>query len=415
MGMWKVKYKPSRDIPKACRELKTVSPTEISLWIQEHRTEKDPKTKKRIQVIRSPDSVGKWLNRHPTLLQELNNEIQDIELDQKAISETLFQNGTFRKIPCVEQMIIDMRGRRAKEPSINTTLSKLKRVCMGQLPQTKQQRKNKEAPQLIEDWGLKHPKRLTVDDCLKFNSEMVKAEVGDRDWRLAMRCFLKSRGLRGWDKLSGEYEGAGKYAHLYAPPEKKNAILVWLDRINKEAHDASFFAFKTGCRIGATLGAEVKYIDKEAHTIWVFEKASKHKPKRKLKKKIPVDLWKILEPRIQNGGKLFNIEETKITDILKDCYKEVIPELAHYCPKHGSIPTQMETCPECGNPAQSEIPMPFHFWRHQFAQHGLRATGWNLPLIAKLGGWTVGTLERYYGKMDEQTAYKEAEKFLPFI
>jgi hypothetical protein len=158
MGMWKVmKYKPSRDIPKACRELKTVSPTEISLWIQEHRTEKDPKTKKRIQVIRSPDSVGKWLNRHPTLLQELNNEIQDIELDQKAISETLFQNGTFRKIPCVEQMIIEMRGRGAKEKSIDTNLSYLKRICMGQLPQTNEQRKNKEAPQLIEDWGLKHP------------------------------------------------------------------------------------------------------------------------------------------------------------------------------------------------------------------------------------------------------------------
>jgi len=102
-------------------------------------------------------------------------------------------------------------------------------------------------------------------------------------------------------------------------------------------------------------------------------------------------LWRLLEPRIQNGGKLFNIKESKINALLKVCYKEVIPELA------------------------KEIPMPFHFFRHQFAQHGLRATGWNLPLIAKLGGWTVGTLERYYGKMDEQTAYKEAEKFLSFI
>jgi len=261
---------------------------------------------------------------------------------------------------------------------------------MGQLPQTQEQRKNKEAIQLIEDWGLKHPRRLTVDDCLKFNSKMIETKVGGRDWRLAMRCFLKSRGLRGWDKLSGKYHGAGKYAHLYAPPEKKEAIFAWLERMNKEAHDACYFGFKTGCRTGATLGAESKFVDKEAQTIYVFEKASKHGKKRKLKKTIPQDLWKILEPRIQNGGKLFHIEESEINALLKACYQEIIPELAN------------------------DIPMPFHFWRHQFAQYGLRATGWNTSLIAKLGGWTVGTLERYYGKMDEQTAYKEAKKFLPY-
>jgi Phage integrase family. len=384
-------YVPRKDIPIAVRELKTFSPSRIRDWIREHKTKKDRVTGKRVQVLRSPDSIGKWLKRHPRLLEELKNEVTETELEQETISETLFYNGAFRKIPCIEQMIIDMRGRGAKDLSINTVVGMIKRVCMGQLPQTKEQRKNGEAPQLIEDWGLKHPRRLTVDDCLKFNSEMIKHKVGDRDWRLAMRCFLKSMGLRGWDKLSGKYGGAGKYAHLYIPPEKKEAIFLWLDRMNKEAHDAVYFAFKTGCRTGGTLGAETKYVDKETHTIYVFEKASKHSPKRKLKKKIPQDLWKLLEPRIQNGGKLFNIEENEITALLKACYQEIIPELAQ------------------------EIPMPFHFWRHQFAQYGLRATGWNTSLIAKLGGWTVGTLERYYGKMDEQTAYKEAEKFLPFI
>lgn len=77
-----------------------------------------------------------------------------------------------------------------------------------------------------------------------------------------------------------------------------------------------------------------------------------------------------------------------MTGLLKACYQEIIPKLA------------------------DDVPMPFHFFRHQFAQHGLRATRWNTSLIAKLGGWTVGTLERYYGKMDEQTAFKEGEKFL---
>lgn len=389
--MQQVRYKPSRDIPKAVRELKTVSPSEISKWIQEHRTEKDSKTGKRIQVLRTPESITMWFIRNSRKYEELKNEVVEQELDSKAISETLFQNGAFRKIPCVEQMIIDMRGRGAKENSIAHNLSYLKRICMGELPQTIEQKKNKEAPIFIEEWGLKHPRRLTVDDCLRFNSEMIKHKVGGRDWRLAMRCFLKSRGLRGWDKLSGKYGGAGKYAHLYAVPEKMRAMFQWLKRMNKEAHDASYFAFKTACRTGATLGAEAKYVDKEAHTIYVFEKASKHGDKRKLKKKIPSDLWEIVEPRIESGGKLFNIEESEINGILKACYQEIIPELAE------------------------DIPMPFHFFRHQFAQHGLRATGWNTSLIARLGGWTVGTLERYYGKMDEQTAFKEAESFLPFI
>ncbi len=383
-------YVPRRDIPIAVRELKTFSPSRIRDWIREHKTKKDRLTGKRVQVLRSPDSIGKWLKRHPRIFEELKNEVTETELEQEAISETLFYNGTFRKIPCVEQMIIDMRGRKAKEQSMKNVLSYLKRVCMGQLPQTKQQIKNGEEPKIIEDWGLKHPKRLTLDDCLKFNSEMIKNKVGGRDWRLAMRCFLKSRGLP-YDKLSGEYTGAGKYAHLYAPPEKKDAIFAWLKRMNKEAHDSCFFAFKTGCRIGATLNAESKYVDREAHTIYVFEKACKHGAKRKLKKKISSDLWQILEPRIQNGGKLFNIEESELNGLLNACYKQIIPELAE------------------------DIVMPFHFWRHQFAQYGLRATGWNTSLIAKLGGWTVGTLERYYGKMDEQSAFKEAENFLPFI
>jgi integrase len=55
-----------------------------------------------------------------------------------------------------------------------------------------------------------------------------------------------------------------------------------------------------------------------------------------------------------------------------------------------------------------EIPMPFHFWRHQFAQHMLRKTDWNYALVAGLGHWTVETLERYYGKMDRKTRMEGA-------
>jgi integrase len=383
-----VSYQPRKDIPLAVRELKSFSPSKIRDWIREHKTKRDGVTGKRVQENVTPQSISMWFSRNKEVYEELKSEIVEQELESEVVSETLFENGAFHKIPCIQQMVIDMRGRGAKESSIDTNLSYLKRICMGQLPQTREQIKNKEPPIFIEDWGLKHPKRLTVDDCLKFNSEMIKQKVGGRGWRLAMRCFLKSRGLRGWDKLSGKYHGAGKYAHIYAPPPKMKQIFAWLERMNKEAHDASYFGFKTGCRSGATLEADAKYVDTESHTIYVFEKAAKHGAKRKLKKKIPPDLWALLEPRVKKRGKLFKIEVNQLNGLLKACYKEIMPELA------------------------DDVPMPFHFFRHQFAQHGLRATGWNTSLIAKLGGWTVGTLERYYGKMDEQPAFQEAEKFL---
>jgi len=72
-------------------------------------------------------------------------------------------------------------------------------------------------------------------------------------------------------------------------------------------------------------------------------------------------------------GKLFNITETELCDILREAYKAVIPEIA------------------------DRIPMPFHFWRHMFAQAMLRASGWNYGLVASLGGWSMEALRRYYG------------------
>ena len=39
-----------------------------------------------------------------------------------------------------------------------------------------------------------------------------------------------------------------------------------------------------------------------------------------------------------------------------------------------------------------------HFWRHMFAQHMLRKTGWNYGIVAALGGWDTKSLEESYGK-----------------
>jgi integrase len=329
-----------------------------------------------------------WFKRNPIIRKELKNEVKEEELSKEVISETLFDNGTFRELPCIEQWILELRGRNAKENTINAFVNYIKFVCTGRLPQTREQVRRKEQIRYIENWGLKHPKMLTIEDCLRYNSEMKENGYKGRNPRLAMRNFLESRGKKGYKKLSGAIDQAGKYAHVYATSQQMKAIFAWLESGNREVHDASYFAFKTACRLGATLEAHAKFIDKERHTIWVFEKATNGKGKRKQRKFIPPDLWKLLKPRMEKGGRLFNITKRELNGLLRACYEEVIPKLA------------------------DDIPMPFHFFRHQFAQHGLRATGWNYGLIAKLGHWTVGTLYRYYGKMDEETAFKEGEKFL---
>jgi len=372
-------YKPSRDIPKAVRELKTLSPSEIREWIRNHRTRKDARGK-RVQHDITAEAITMWFKRNPKVYESLKAEIEDEQLSKTVISETLFDNGAFRKIPCIEKWIMKLRARPASERAITQFVNAIKRICKGRLPHG----------DLIEEWGLKHPRALTLEDAMKYNSEVVKRGFKGRSYRLALRNFLKSRNIEGWDEISGKLETqAGKYAHLYTT--KMDEVFAWLKDINEEAWASARFGYKTACRTGATLNADAKYVSMEDHTIKVFEKASLNRPKRIQEKLIPEDLWDELLPRIERGGRLFHITPSELNGLLRACYKQVIPELA------------------------DEIPMPFHFFRHQFAQHMLRATNWNYGLVARLGHWTVETLERYYGKMDRATVMEAGRKHLPTI
>jgi len=371
-----MRYKPQRDIPKAVRELKSLSPTEICKWIRNHRTKRDNKTGKRIQVKRKPPSISMFFQRNPDVYKQLRSEIQEEEIDESQIDETIFLNGNFLKIPCVEKWVLQLRARGAKEETIRRFLGTLRQICLGQLPRKRSERKN--PYELIEDWGIKHPRALTLEDCLRYNSELLKRELASREHRLTMRNFLKSRNIEGWDTISGKLEKEkGQYAHLYT--NKTNEIFAWLKDFNYEAYLISKFAFKCGgVRKTASLNAEAQYVDVENKTIILFEKANRNAPKRKVTKEIPDDLFEELLPRIKAEGKLFNIDYKDLCKILRACYKAVIPEL------------------------EPNIPMPFHFWRHQFAQHMLRKTKWNYALVALLGDWKVQTLEDYYGAMDKR-------------
>jgi integrase len=294
------------------------------------------------------------------------------------MSETDLANGSFLKIPCIEKWVLQLRGRGAKDKAINMFLGHLKYICMGKLPNPRKRRKEGKPSIILEDWGLKHPASLTLKDCLKYNSAMIENEVDTRNYRLAMRNFLKSRNIEGCDTISGKLEKEkGQYAHLYT--NKTNEFFAWLKDFNYEVYLISKFAFKCGgVRKTASLNAEAQYVDVENKTIILFEKSNRNAPKRKVIKEIPDDLFEELLPRIKVGGKLFNISDKDLCKILRACYKAVIPEL------------------------EPNIPMPFHFWRHQFAQHMLRATDWNYALVALYGDWKVQTLEDYYGAMDKR-------------
>lgn len=385
-----VRYKPERDIPKAVRKLKSLSPTRIVEWVQENRTELDKYGRKKQKDIK-PQAITMWFKRHPEEHKKLAREIEDEELNGRVITEGIFQRKVFIKIPCMEKWIIKMRARQAKEISIMKFVGAIKQVCLGQLPQTRKERKMKKPIEYIEGWGIKHPRRLTVQDGMKYISELMARKKATRNHRLALRNFFKSRNLEGWDDISGKLEQeAGKYAYLYVPPETLQLILQYIKGLNPIAYRACKFALKTACRMGGVQSAHTNKINYTDHTIWVTEKATRGKPKRSQEKFISQDLWEELGLE-DYKGKLFDIKEDELCNICTTAYQAIIPELA------------------------PEIPMPFHFFRHQFAQHGLRRTQWNYALIAGLGHWTVETLERYYGKMDRQTRLQGARTFVHLI
>ena len=373
-------YKPRRDIPIAVREIKTLSPTKIRDWIREHRTKKDAKGK-RVQVMRTPQSITHWFKRNPKVFERLEAQLKAEVFEQEALSETIFENGNFKELASIKKWQRDLAGSTVE----NAWLNLIKRICVGNM-------RIKRGRLDIQGWGLRHPDRLNIDDAKDFIAQLKRNNLRSREWRLALRSFLASKGIvvKSTD-ISGELEqDAGQYAHLYISKEKIYQIFEWLKGINRDAYLACKFAFTTGTRKTATLETTTEYINKEERTILVFEKSKPRKKKRRFKKQIRQDLWEELDLD-HRKGKLFNITSEEINRLLRRAYKEIIPEL------------------------EPQIITPFHFWRHMFAQHMLRASGWNLQLVANLGGWTTGALEKYYGKADKQTIDNFAEKFLPEI
>lgn len=373
-----MRYNPARDIPKAVKELRTTSPTMIAEWVKSHRTKLDH-LNRRVQVSITPQAITQWFKRHPDIHKKLQSQVETEEISGVVIRETLFQNGAFRKLASIMKWENQYFARGGKEKTFRSFVGCLKMVCQGILPTQKG---------IIEGWGLKHPKQLTLENGMQYITECQKRNVQHRRFNVALRNYFKSRNIEGWEQISGKGEtDRGKYSHLHVSKENIKLILEYIKGLNPVAYRACLFAYKTGSRMGGTMSAHSSKVNKEDHTIIVTEKASRGKAKRLIEKFISNDLWEILDLD-HAQGKLFDISPDALRGLCKSAYQAIIPEKVN------------------------EIPMPFHFWRHMFAQHMLRATDWNLAIVAELGGWTTEALEKYYGKMPRTLKLQKAKEFV---
>jgi len=327
----------------------------------------------------SPQSVTMWFKRHPDSYEQLKKQVIIKELSREEVSESIFQNGAFEKLASIQKWVKDLALRKARKTSIQNFIRRLKRVCKGQIDHKR-----------IEDWSLKHPDRLTIEQAKDYLYECQKAGLQTGGYRVALRSFFTSKYIVvSSSDISGKLDDYGKYSDLYAPRQKIYSIFDFLKAVNKEAYLISKFMYKTATRITASLRANISNVNFEEHTITLYDKGH-NGTDQKWTKLIPDDLWTELELETKEG-KLFNINVSELNSLLRSAYRKIIPEL------------------------NSRIPFPSHFWRHQFAQHMLRASDWNYGLVASLGGWSLEALRRYYGMPPQAVIQKFGLKHLPKI
>ena len=179
--------------------------------------------------------------------------------------------------------------------------------------------------------------------------------------------------------------------------ERIDLMLNALKTLNYEAYLATKFMFLTATRVTATLKALIinisefeKYADITIYDKGIREKYPEgHEWHKYVKCSYYYDE---LKPFTElRTGTIFKISKDKLTKLNKDIITSFCPELIE---KYGKLNWN-------------------HFWRHMFAQHMLRKTGWNYAVVAFLGGWTVQALQESYGKPTEGLASCSLRGFSP--
>ena len=159
--------------------------------------------------------------------------------------------------------------------------------------------------------------------------------------------------------------------------------------------------YKTAGRINAVLSAVLDNLTelkkRPGANLRIYDKGrrSKYPEGRPWDKYVSPDLLKEISEITgfpeKKEGPIFSLSESDMAEINKKALEKLCPWV-------------FEKYPHI---------MPNHFWRHMFAQHMLRKTGWNYAAVAALGGWSVTALERNYGKPPDEQVRQWGMKQIP--
>ena len=368
------KFRIRKVLPKLIVKEKTFSPKKLrNIILHEYNVEM------------TPQNISMWLNRHPEIVEELKRKIgeEDAQHENIRFDIDYWITKDFKSsIPIIQEWIDTMIGRKVSEGEIRKKVLAIRKICMGL------KGRDKQAITIIE-WSI-HPLALTEANALKYIVELNRRGYNDKEARLAVRNFLIYGVGTQPKKISGDKGESGKYAHIYAPKEKAHQILDWLMKEDPLIGAFCMFLYKTATRAEATKNVKLSHINIKEKVVFVWDKGKKRK-KQKWKKYIDDQLLYTLEPLIAKGTLFENVNLERARGLCTKAYEMFIPELA------------------------KEIPMPLHFWRHEFAQAMLRATGWNYDVTAKLGGWHPQTLRENYGEPPESVIRKAGLECIPMI
>jgi integrase len=392
----KMKYHPEKDLPDFARQYKTLSPSKLAEIVLMRRNKKV-----------TPESITMWFKRHPEVYDALTKEIiTGLPTAREEVDTSIFEYGNFESLRSVKDWIIRLNARsELSEEYKKDKITALRRVCMGKVHTFDLVAEGK--------WAYKHPDRLTPEDCLEFFSLLTEKKIDPYPYKRDLKDFMESKGYR-LDIKVGHARGKGKYADIYFPMEKLNAMLQFLKDTNFEAYVLDTFMFETGTRITASLTAKIKDITVVGNRgiLRVYDKAIRAihpegKPWDKyLKPSLISDMAKLIGIRLT--GKPFNLEEL-------EKYVETRPTGTVFTIKENVINKINKALLERFIPELFKEHADFdeynHFWRHMFAQHMLRKTNWNYAIVASLGGWTPQALEESYGKPKKELVREWAEKY----
>ena len=401
------KFRTKKDLPKLILREKTFSPKILrNIILKEYNVEM------------TPQNINMWLSRHSEIVKDLKKKIEEEDAQHETIRFDIdyWITKDFKSsIPIVQKWIDTMITRKVSiEPyggEVRKRVLALRKICMGL------KGRGKKAIRIM-DWSL-HPLALTEDKAMQFIVELTRLGFNDKEARLAIRNFLKYGKREEPAGISGDKGESGKYAHLYIPKELAHKILNWIMEKDPLIGSFCWFLYKTATRADATKNIKLSHVKLEERITFVWDKGKKRK-KQKWKKYMDDQLVYIMEPLMEKGILWNDIDLTKARELCWKAYEKFIPELVtRECFKCGNKYLPSETnngCPQCGHKKfKADLVLPLHFWRHEYAQAMLRATGWNYDVTAKLGGWHPQTLRENYGEPPESVIRKAGLKCVPMI